>query len=299
MSATECPLACTPFPASEIDTAFALLFTTTPPLALPAPVGEKFALSTAACPAATVVFAPTPVAENCDPLTATLEIVTSEFPVLVSVTACELLLPSNTSPKLSPELLGVSTRIAVTLVPFNASISGEFGALLVSITEPVALPFAAGANSTLNVALCPAAIVSGVVSPLVVNPAPLTAALEIVTLAVPLFCRVIVCELLDPVATFGKLALLGVAASAGCVVDPGAGEGFPEAWLDAVTNPAHPLPIPHTNSASIALRTILLALSRDAPILSHPFFQPDPWADIFGASLEVFPSRQNCPEGQN
>ena len=208
-------LACTPFPVNEIEIVFALLLTTTAPLALPAPVGEKFAVSAAVCPGVKVVFAPTPVIEKCAPLTATLEIVTSEFPVFVSVSPCDPLLPSNTSPKANPVVLGVSARVDVTLVPFNASINGEFGALLAKANEPVAFPLADGANTTLNVAFCPGVIVSGVANPAVPNPAPLTAALEIVTFAVPLFCSVIVCELLDPVATFGKLALVGFAESAG------------------------------------------------------------------------------------
>ena len=53
----------------------------------------------------------------------------------------------------------------------------------------------------------------GTVSPEVLKPAPVTLALEIVTLAVPLFCSVMVCELLEPAATPGKLALVGVAES--------------------------------------------------------------------------------------
>ena len=75
---------------------------------------------------------------------------------------------------------------------------------------------------------------------------------------------------------------------------------FPEP-LFAFTNPAHPLPNPH--SASTAIRTSLRELAQnfsgDALLPAHVFLQPDPWADIVGASVEGFLSRQNCPEGQN
>jgi hypothetical protein len=70
--------------------------------------------------------------------------------------------------------------------------SGEFGALLTSEIEPVTFPAVPGANTTLNAVLWPGGIVIGSVSPDVLKPAPVTAALEIVTLAVPPFCNVMV-----------------------------------------------------------------------------------------------------------
>jgi hypothetical protein len=56
-----------------------------------------------------------------------------------------------------------------------------------------------------------------------------------------------VCELLDPAATVGKLAVMGVAES--CGVLGGAGGGVPVGGVpvadgvDPFTTPAHPLPI--------------------------------------------------------
>ena len=55
----------------------------------------------------------------------------------------------------------------------------------------------------------------GSVRPDVANPAPATVALEIVTVPVPPFCKVIVCEPVAPMVVLGKLALKGVAESCG------------------------------------------------------------------------------------
>jgi hypothetical protein len=77
------------------------------------------------------------------------------------------------------------------------------------------LPAELGVNITLKVTFWPAAMLIGTVRPEMLNPTPVTLAREIVTLAVPGFCSVIVCEL-EPVATAGKLALMGVAESCDC-----------------------------------------------------------------------------------
>jgi len=66
----------------------------------------------------------------------------------------------------------------------------------------------------------PGAMLSGTVSPVVLKPAPVTAAEEIVRVAVPLFARLMVCELFDPVTTLPNAAVDGVAASCGCVAFP-------------------------------------------------------------------------------
>jgi hypothetical protein len=60
---------------------------------------------------------------------------------------------------------------------------GVLEALLTSDTLPLTLPATVGANFTWNVALCPAAMVVGNVSPLTLNPAPVTFAWLMVTLA--------------------------------------------------------------------------------------------------------------------
>jgi len=124
-------------------------------------------------------------------------------------------------------------------LPLVAMASGVLDALLTSEIEPVTFPADVGANTTLNVAFWPAAMLIGSVRPEMLKPAPVTFALEIVRLALPPFCNVIVCELLEPIATAGKLALVGVAASCGCGVFVGGATGadlLPEG-LDPATTP--------------------------------------------------------------
>ncbi len=55
--------------------------------------------------------------------------------------------------------------------------SGEFGALLTSETDPVTLPLVVGVKAALNVLLLPALIVTGSGdNPLMLKPAPVTLA---------------------------------------------------------------------------------------------------------------------------
>ena len=140
--------------------------------------------------------------------------------MLVSVEVNELLLPTFMLPKLRVEVLRPRRRVAATPVPLREIASGELGALLTTVIDPVTLPAALGANTALNVAVLPAAIVSGVVIPVVLKPAPVTATDEIVTVALPPFVRVTVCELFVPVVTLPNAAVEGVAFSCGCVPVP-------------------------------------------------------------------------------
>ena len=58
---------------------------------------------------------------------------------------------------------------------------------------PETAPLADGVNVTLKVRLCPAVKVVGTFSPVVLKPAPLSAAAEILTVAPPVFVRVSAC----------------------------------------------------------------------------------------------------------
>src|SRR5487761_195196 len=118
-------------------------------------------------------------------------------------------------PKFTLVGFAVNSADAATPEPLREIDIGEFGALLVSATLPVTLPTDAGANAASKVALLPGAIVSGTVSPLMLNPAPETAACVIVRLAVPGLLSRIVCVLVLPVATLPKLTLEGVAEICG------------------------------------------------------------------------------------
>ncbi len=83
--------------------------------------------------------------------------------------------------------------------------------LPVRTKEPVTFPAEVGEKTMLNVVLAPPASVAGSVSPLMLNPVPEGVACVIVTLAVPAFCNLIVCEFGDPTTTFVKVADDGVA----------------------------------------------------------------------------------------
>ena len=162
----------------------------------------------------------TPLTVKPEPVTFTADIVTLEFPVFVKAALKSLLLPTLTLPKLRLDVLKLSSCVPATPVPLNAITSGELGALLVSETEPLTLPAALGVKTALNVTFEPVGIVTGALRPVMLKPAPVTVAREITTLAVPLFVRLIVCELLLPVETFPKAAVPGTAPSCAWIPEP-------------------------------------------------------------------------------
>ena len=96
---------------------------------------------------------------------------------------------TSTLPKLK---LGVVAASAPAVVPVPDSGIERVGleALLVRVTFPVGVPAPAGANTTLNDLLAPAAKVNGTVTPLRLNPVPVAVACEIVTLEPPLLVTV-------------------------------------------------------------------------------------------------------------
>src|SRR5271170_3501047 len=118
----------------------ALLATITVPLALPAAVGVKSTLSVADWPGVRTRPELTPPAVNAALEELTPETVMFEFPVLVSVTLSDSLLPVLTLPKLKLVGLAPSVCVAARPVPLRAIDVGEPGALVVSETLPEALP---------------------------------------------------------------------------------------------------------------------------------------------------------------
>jgi len=197
----------------------ALLATVTVPLALPAAVGAKSTLSAADWPGVRMRPELTPLGVNAALEELTPEIVMFEVPLLVRVTLRDLLLPVLTLPKLKLVGFAPSTWVAARPVPLRAIAVGEPGALLVSEMLPEALPEEVGAKTALNVALLPAETVWGE-KPVILNPAPVALPCEIVRFALPVFFRVIVCELLLPVTTLPKATLDGVTVSCGCAPVP-------------------------------------------------------------------------------
>ena len=98
-------------------------------------------------------------------------------------------------------------------MPDRATVAGEFVALLVTVTLPFTLPAAVGANAMLSVADWLGVRTVPAVTPLALNPAPVTATLDMVMLEFPLFVSVTLDEPLLPTFTFPKLRLAGVAPS--------------------------------------------------------------------------------------
>jgi len=85
--------------------------------------------------------------------------------------------------------------------------TGEFVALLATVTLPVKLPVVEGEKLTCNVAFWPGARIRPAETPLVANLAPATLTPETFTLEFPAFFSVTSRMLLAPMATFPKLKL--------------------------------------------------------------------------------------------
>ena len=98
-------------------------------------------------------------------------------------------------------------------VPESAIVVGEFVALLVMVTLPLALPAAVGSNTAENDVLCPALSVRGRARPVTEKPVPVTLSLDSETLAFPVLVSVTVCVELVPVVTLPKLTAVGEAAT--------------------------------------------------------------------------------------
>ena len=94
--------------------------------------------------------------------------------MLVTVSDRDCRFPTVTLPKL--RLVGLAPNVpGATPVPDNGIVNVGFEALDVRVRLPLALPADDGVNDTLNVALCPAVSVTGVVIPVKLNPEPLIA----------------------------------------------------------------------------------------------------------------------------
>src|SRR5438128_2601104 len=112
--------------------------------------------------------------------------------------ASEPVLPTFTFPKVRLVGFAPSRKVAATPVPLSGIARGEPGASLVIEAVPLALPAVVGENVALKEVFCPGLRVSGAVMPLMVNPVPEALAAEMVTLAVPEFVKVTVCDPLLP-----------------------------------------------------------------------------------------------------
>lgn len=213
--------ACTPVPVTLTLVLAPLLFTTvTMPLTAPAEVGWNCTVIVALAEGAIVVDAPIPVTEIPPPVTFTCEIVTLLFPVLEIVTVLVELAPVLILP--NARLFGAALieKVAALEVPLSATVVAEAEAFEVSDRLPVLSPAAFGAYCTLNVSLCPAEMLSGVLKPFTLKPVPERLAAEIVRVAFPVFETVTVWLFDCPLIRLPKSMLAGETLMAACAPVP-------------------------------------------------------------------------------
>ena len=123
------------------------------------------------------------------PLAEAAEMVRLEPPELVKVSVRVFDAPTATLPKLKLVGLGVIWP-CVTPTPDNGILRIGLFASEVIARFPVLLPEDVGEKIALNVVLCPAARVAGRPGPVKLNPVPVAAAAEIVTVTPPVFAIV-------------------------------------------------------------------------------------------------------------
>jgi hypothetical protein len=123
-----------------------------------------------------------------------------------------LLFPIGTLPKEALEGFATSEP-ATRPIADRGRFKVGFAPLLTRVTLPATFPPACAANVMLKLALCPAASVSGRLSPLRLKPAPEIEACEIVMLDPPVLLIFPVNVWLDPTRTLPKSKLTGVAVS--------------------------------------------------------------------------------------
>lgn len=166
------------------------------PEKLPAEAGANPTLNDVAPPAGTENGTARPDRLKGVPLVVTCVTWSVADPGFCTMTVDVLVTPMTTFPKLTLE--GVTAMSGCTPAPFSDTADGELVAVLTTLTVPETLPTTAGANATTSERAWPGVRVTAPEKPLTPNPAPVQATDEIVTLAVPLFVRLIAFEELVP-----------------------------------------------------------------------------------------------------
>ena len=211
-----------PLPDAEIVAGefVALLTTVTVPEKPPDETGRNVSSRVADCPGVRMSPAETPLVEYPVPETPTFEMVTFEFPALVSVTPSMLLFPIATEPKFKVEVDIVSSALAAIPVPLTVTMSGVAEASLTIETPPESAPADLGANITSREARLPGAIVSGNETPVTVTPAAVALALLIVMLVGPSFVMVTDWDAVEPSGTEPNLIAVGATDIEAALVVP-------------------------------------------------------------------------------
>jgi hypothetical protein len=196
-----------------------------------------------------------PVSLNPVPVIVACEMVSVVFPVFFNCTVCVLLELVETDPKLT--LAGVTLNPACTPVPLAVTFS-VWPCVVIRATVPFTAPIAVGANFTLSVMLCEAAIVVGVVTPVAEYPVPLTVICERFAVEFPVFVMVTFCAAVVPMLTLPKLKLAGVAVSVELAATPVPERATVAGELGALlTIERLPLKLPAVSGANCAVKVLL------------------------------------------
>jgi len=142
--------------------------------------------------------------------------VTFALPLLVMVVVCELLLPTCTFPKLRVEGDALSNCVVAVPAPASEMVICAGEPLVVRVIDPLDVVAVVGVNTALKLSVAPAAMVLEVVNPETLRPVPVVLTCEKVSVALPVFFKVITLELLLPTTTLPKATLVGLAEPSAC-----------------------------------------------------------------------------------
>jgi hypothetical protein len=159
---------------------------------------------------------------NAAPLTEICEIVTSLFPVFVSVISCETGLSAATEPKLRLEGPTEIASFAAATSPVTGNAAVTAAVFVNTETDPLKAPAAFGVNCTVKVLLVPGFNSVDPENPLMLKPAPLAITPVTVSASSPVFESLNDSELCTPAIAEEKLMLDGVTSSRGSSTNEGA-----------------------------------------------------------------------------
>ena len=204
-----CPATAVPVPVRvsvEVE-GWALLVTVNVALADPTAVGLNVIVKGTLCPAGIVTGSDSPPIVNAElvvlaAVTVTLDPLAFKLPDPVAVP------PLTTLPRASVDGEILSCPTAAVPVPVSVPVEVDGWALLVTVSVALADPTAVGLKVIVKGTLCPAAIVTGSESPLIVNAELVILVAETVTLA-PLADRLPEAVPLEPSTTLPTASVEG------------------------------------------------------------------------------------------
>jgi hypothetical protein len=276
-----------PLPLSAMDAELlaALLSIVMDPDSVAALVGLNCAVNVALLPAPSVYGVDIPDAVMPDPETLIFEIVMVADPEFASLMVCVASLPTVTFPKLTDE--GVIESAEAFPDPVQSAVSLEL--LVVTVSAPESVVAELGLNVAVTLALWPAAIVAGSVSPESVTPLPEMLTFEIVAALLPEFVIFTVSVAVVPSDTLPKLIESGERASELETPCPFRGivVGESSALLVIVTAPVD---APFSDALNDTLTCPVCPAANVAGAASPPTVNPEPETEIFEMLSDSVPS---------